>query len=728
MVEAVQNGPADRAAGRQSRRLSGLSLRTRLLLLVMAGVLPLLGFGLIEIYRDYQGAVAQTGNETLLSARSLSAALDAELQARINTLQVLATSTRLRAGDIDGFRTRAKEVIDKQYPGANLVLLKQEGEQLMNLAAAPGMTLPNRPHTATIERVFATGKPAVSDLYAGAVLKRLVISIDVPVLGEDSKVVAVLSMVPIDGMFDDIIRRHRSRESAITTVFDRQYVILARSPGREQFVGQKAGQRFLAQMSGQAEGVIESISREGIPVFAVFTRSEAFGWTVSLGVPRSALTGPAIESAAREIVFALVLLLCGLLLSSLVARRISGPIQTLHELASAAADNIPSLKVSTGLAETDRVAEALHLTRERQVRSERRFRTLFEANPLAMCVYDLDSLRVLEVNGAMVEMYQWTRDELLGLSLPDIWPPEDQVRLSRNVSERLSGQFSLRQLRKDGSRFDAEAVVKVIELDGRRVGVSICQDVTSRKAVEEQLRQSQKMETLGQIAGGVAHDFNNSLAVVMASVEDILDYAPHDSEIHASAELAMHATEQAAALTRRLLAFSRRQEVTLTELDVANVVYEVWPILRSSVRGSIEVNVQGTAGDLRCLLDRTQLETALMNLVVNARDAINGSGSINVEIGRRTITHSEAAAIPGTRAGNWVVVSVTDNGQGMSDDIRARIFEPFFTTKDVGKGTGLGLSQIHGFIVGSGGFIIVNSTQGIGTRVAMHFAPVQQVP
>jgi signal transduction histidine kinase len=246
-------------------------------------------------------------------------------------------------------------------------------------------------------------------------------------------------------------------------------------------------------------------------------------------------------------------------------------------------------------------------------------------------------------------------------------------------------------------------------------------DITQRKAIEAQLSQAQKMETIGQLAGGVAHDFNNSLAVVMMSVENILDLAQQDGEIHASAETAMHATQQASALTKRLLAFSRRQELEPVELDVALVVEDLRNILRSSVSRSIELVVRAAGDGWRAVLDRTQLETAVMNTVVNARDAIDGKGTIEVEVGHRRIAAAEATPQSGLRAGDWVFVAVADDGQGMSEQTRARIFEPFFTTKEPGKGTGLGMSQIHSLVTRSDGFITVDSTLGVGTRVAMYF-------
>ena len=236
--------------------------------------------------------------------------------------------------------------------------------------------------------------------------------------------------------------------------------------------------------------------------------------------------------------------------------------------------------------------------------------------------------------------------------------------------------------------------------------------------MEEQLRQAQKMETLGQLAGGVAHDFNNVLAVVMGCLEQILDETIEGNEIHLSANTAMQAAQQAAALTSRLLAFSRGQTLTPVELDLGVVICELQKMLRSALPSAIELTLHAPA-PARSVVDRIQLETAVMNLVVNARDAIDGYGKIEVGVDRRSITEEEATQE--LRAGDWIVVYVKDSGRGIDRGLQARIFEPFFTTKDVGKGTGLGLSQIHGFVSQSGGFVTVESTPGAGTWIALHF-------
>jgi PAS domain S-box-containing protein len=265
---------------------------------------------------------------------------------------------------------------------------------------------------------------------------------------------------------------------------------------------------------------------------------------------------------------------------------------------------------------------------------------------------------------------------------------------------------------------------------GRRMFVGLVRDLTERKAMEARLRQSQKLEALGQLTGGVAHDFNNLLAAIMSGVEYAMDDMPPGSEAHETLEIALHATEQAAGLTRRLLAFARQQELAPARIEPSLVIDQLSGLLRSSVPVSIELEVHAPADAAACVVDRTQFETALLNLVLNARDAIDGAGHISVKVENRLIDARQAAANPALRAGRWVAISVSDTGAGMPSEIRHRIFEPFFTTKGPGKGTGLGLSMVHGFVLQSGGFLVVDSAPGRGTSVRMHFpaASGAQVP
>ncbi|MDP3077410.1 ATP-binding protein, partial [Bradyrhizobium sp.] len=230
----------------------------------------------------------------------------------------------------------------------------------------------------------------------------------------------------------------------------------------------------------------------------------------------------------------------------------------------------------------------------------------------------------------------------------------------------------------------------------------------------EALFQSQKMDAIGQLTGGVAHDFNNLLMAVLGSLELLRKRLPDDPRTKRLVDNAMHAAQRGAGLTQRMLAFARRQELNPVTLDVANLVRGMTGLLHSSLGATAQIRMEFASGLNRVLADPNQLELAILNLAVNARDAMPKGGLIVITAKEETITGA-----PDLKDGNYVCLSVTDNGVGMDEATRRRALEPFFTTKGVGKGTGLGLSMVHGMIQQSGGKFVLRSSKGEGTTAEL---------
>lgn len=253
----------------------------------------------------------------------------------------------------------------------------------------------------------------------------------------------------------------------------------------------------------------------------------------------------------------------------------------------------------------------------------------------------------------------------------------------------------------------------------RRTGVGV--EMTAQRLLEQQLRQSQKMEAVGQLTGGLAHDFNNLLTGIMGSLEmlrlRIGQGRLNDTERYF--EAAQGASRRAAALTHRLLAFSRRQTLEPTSTDVNALIHGMLELIRSTIGPAVHIDIQNTADLWLTQVDPNQLENALLNLCINARDAMVSGGTLTIATGNRNLT-SKAAADLELPVGEYLTLSVSDTGSGMSGDVMAHAFDPFFTTKPTGKGTGLGLSMIYGFVRQSGGSIHIESRMDVGTTMTLY--------
>jgi signal transduction histidine kinase/CheY-like chemotaxis protein len=286
------------------------------------------------------------------------------------------------------------------------------------------------------------------------------------------------------------------------------------------------------------------------------------------------------------------------------------------------------------------------------------------------------------------------------------------------------------RVRKDGTRFWAGVVINAIrDAEGTLVGFAkITRDLTDRRAAEERLHQAQKLEGIGQLTGGVAHDFNNLLTVIIGNLEALQRHLGEDSpdsgRLRRSADNAMRGAKRAESLTQRLLAFSRQQPLDPKPVDVGRLVTSMSDLLRRTLGEQIAVETVLAGGLWRAHADPSELEVAILNLAVNARDAMRYGGKLTIETANIHLDERYAASQIEVLPGQYVMLAVTDNGSGMPADIRAKAFDPFFTTKDVGHGTGLGLSQVYGFVKQSNGHVKIYSEVGQGTTVKIYLPRV----
>ena len=359
---------------------------------------------------------------------------------------------------------------------------------------------------------------------------------------------------------------------------------------------------------------------------------------------------------------------------------------------------------------------------------EKRFDDLFENTKDILFTVDLEG-NVTSVNKAAEEVMGWPRNEALEKNIKGLVAPEHAALCSevmrRIVSEEPLQHFEIAMLRKDGRKVLLDTSARLIRSNGKQDCVQgIARDVTERRQLENMVRQSQKLEAIGRLSGGLAHDFNNLLCVIGGHTELLTEALQPDDPAIRSVTQIRKAADSAAALTRQLLAFSRRQVFHPQVVDLNAIVTETERLLGRLIDEHIEFYTALDPALGRVMVDPIQVEQVIINLVLNARDAMPEGGKLTIETSNLDLEedhHSKFSQVP---AGKYVLLALTDTGCGMSEETQSRIFEPFYTTKEMGKGTGLGLATVYGIVKQSGGFIWVYSEEGRGTTFKVYLPRV----
>ena len=362
-------------------------------------------------------------------------------------------------------------------------------------------------------------------------------------------------------------------------------------------------------------------------------------------------------------------------------------------------------------------------------KNEEMFRLLFSYNPLPTWVIDNETRRFLEVNDAAIRQYGYSLNEFKCMTAFDLRPEEERARyldLMKQMPNDGLYQGNWKHRKKDGKIIQVEIISHELEYAGRRVRLVVAQDLSERHLLEQQLRQSQKMEAVGRLAGGVAHDFNNLLMVIKGHTELLLNVLPPSEHCSRKIEQIDRAADRASALTRQLLAFSRLQVLQPHVMNLNEVVEEMGRLLPRLIGEDIELVIRGSENLGAIRADASQMEQVIMNLAVNARDAMPDGGRLLIETLNAELDTTYNAVHPIVRQGRYILLAVSDTGTGMSAEIQAHVFEPFFTTKAQGKGTGLGLATVYGIVKQSGGFIWVYSEIGRGTSFKIYLPRVDQ--
>jgi PAS domain S-box-containing protein len=469
------------------------------------------------------------------------------------------------------------------------------------------------------------------------------------------------------------------------------------------------------------------------------------GWRVFAGADRPAALAAARRAARWQAVIASIGLVAGMMATLLVYRRITRPIGRLRAAVHDAATTgdleravtlsgpreVRDLGVEFAglLAAVDRELAERRQAEATAREHERNYRRMFDTNPYPIYLFDVETLTVVAVNDAAVEYFEHTREALLGMSVTELCPPDEAEATARAVAraEPVERGRRLRHVKAGGAVTEAEVTSHLTSFGGRPVRCAVVDDVTQREHLQRRLHQSERLESLGQLAGGIAHDFNNLLGIIngyaamsAAEVAEMADGDPAWLRLHDDLLEIVAAGDRAAGLTRQLLAFSRTDDgAELRALDLNSVVIDVEKLLRRTLGEDITLLTRLTDSPCPVKADIGRLEQVLVNLAVNARDAMPNGGALTIDTDAITVDDHYASQHPGLAPGRYMRLRVSDTGTGMSRATLERAFEPFFTTKPEGSGTGLGLATIYGIITQAGGHAQIYSEPGQGTTVVV---------
>ena len=761
--------------------IRGLSIYSALLLLVLAATVPLFLLVSWFAYSDYRSTRNDAYSELLNLSRALASVVDREVAAREAVAQVLAKLPALQEGDLRTFYDRAERMLELLPAGSAFILADATGQQLINTNRPFGDRLPLRGDLTSVRKVFETRDRWLSDVFIGAISKQPVVGLDIPVFRNNDVVYELALSLPVASLRDALVAQ-RLPSGWVAAILDRQGTVIARNLDNAAWVGKKAAATLRKDISERREGFSGGATLEGVQVISAFTTSSQTGWTVAIGRPEAGITDPLRQRIVLLGSLIVAVLIFGILAAAAFGRRVTVPIAALAHNAALFAKGEPIHPVPSSIREIRRVSEELSAAamelraRETALKQSEEAKAAVIESALDAIVNMNEEGTVVEFNPGAERIFGLPRAEAIGRSLSELFiPPEYRKShaeglahyLATGEARVLGKRLELEAIRSDGSRFPVELAIAVTKLEGKRLFTGHMRDISERKSAETmrdaaeqslrdmnvtleqrvnerthalvaaneklqseirtreeaegQLRQMQKIEAIGQLTGGIAHDFNNMLAIVIGSLRLLQKRLEKgETNVQRFIDGAIDGAERAAGLTKRLLAFSRQQTLFPQSLDANKIISGLSEFFRRTIPENVEIETVLAGGLWRSHCDPHQLENAVLNLVLNSRDAMPEGGKLTIETANAWLDDAYASAHVDVASGQYVMIGVSDSGTGMPPDVAARAFDPFFTTKASGQGTGLGLSQVYGFIKQSGGHVKIYSEPSQGTAVKIY--------
>ena len=716
------------------------TLLSHLFALVAVSLLPVIaiqGYNEFDLRRARQEEVQ---DEALGLAKLAAAGQQQIVQGIRQALIALSELPAIKAKDTQGCNAYLSK-IKQRYPGfISFIVVDMNGSSFCDASSD------HKPSTAAGRPYFAstlkTGAFTVGEFAIGRLTGRNVLHFALPFYDDDARMGGVvIAALSLDWLADSIARQDVPPGAALA-ITDRNGTVLARYPDNGRFIGRKMPNDKYWRVDHP--GTTATLDLDGVERIVGFSalQADSGGLLVSFGLNKAQAFTKIQRRTQRGIFLITLSTLIVLVLMWLGARRfIQRPLGQLVDAANQWRLGEFSRRVDIrGKSEIARVAGAFnsmadaleHRERELSEAKERaeeaaaRITMIFESTTDSVLIVDRDWC-ISYFNGPARSLFAEGRD-LIGMNLSEAFPDAADAEILGQFQKVMSDQ---RPAFVEALCARRNAWLAINAFPSSQGLAVFFRDITehkhaveARRLIQEQLHQSQKMESVGQLTGGIAHDFNNLLTVVSGNLELIEDAADND-RVRQFAAAARCAAGRGAKLTAQLLAFSRRQKLNPKLINANKLISEFQGLIRQAVGGSCKVELRTDERLWFCHVDPPLLETALLNLALNARDAMPDGGVLEIET--RNVVLDEGV-MDGCSPGSYVRLSVTDTGCGIPPEVRDRVFEPFFTTKEVGKGTGLGLSMVYGFVRQTGGYVDVESAPGMGTTVALYLPKAKQRP
>ncbi len=716
------------------------TLLSHLFALVAVSLLPVIaiqGYNEFDLRRARQEEVQ---DEALGLAKLAAAGQQQIVQGIRQALIALSELPAIKAKDTQGCNAYLSK-IKQRYPGfISFIVVDMNGSSFCDTSSDhKPSTAAGRPYFANVRK---TGEFTVGEFAIGRLTGRNVLHFALPFYDDDARMGGVvIAALSLDWLADSIARQDVPPGAALA-ITDRNGTVLARYPDNGRFIGRKMPNDKYWRVDHP--GTTATLDLDGVERIVGFSalQADSGGLLVSFGLNKAQAFTKIQRRTQRGIFLITLSTLIVLVLMWLGARRfIQRPLGQLVDAANQWRLGEFARRVDIrGKSEIARVAGAFnsmadaleHRERELSEAKERaeeaaaRITMIFESTTDSVLIVDRDWC-ISYFNGPARSLFAEGRD-LIGMNLSEAFPDAADAEILGQFQKVMSDQ---RPAFVEALCARRNAWLAINAFPSSQGLAVFFRDITehkhaveARRLIQEQLHQSQKMESVGQLTGGIAHDFNNLLTVVSGNLELIEDAADND-RVRQFAAAARCAAGRGAKLTAQLLAFSRRQKLNPKLINANKLISEFQGLIRQAVGGSCKVELRTDERLWFCHVDPPLLETALLNLALNARDAMPDGGVLEIET--RNVVLDEGV-MDGCSPGSYVRLSVTDTGCGIPPEVRDRVFEPFFTTKEVGKGTGLGLSMVYGFVRQTGGYVDVESALGMGTTVALYLPKAKQKP